>query len=115
MSEKIPICEDIGKKTTQYIHNNISSQFTNLWNELIERKVPPQHILRGVTLSTALSTKRFTVTQDLGEDVCIVYDEIGKVITDAQKKGIHFACQAAALELAIPNVLGISYENLQDG
>ena len=112
MSESEAVCDYIDKKTTQYIHRNISQKFIELWNELSERKVPPQHILRGATLAVALSTRHFTITKEFGTGISEIYNDVAKVLEKSQKKGVHFACQAAALELIIPQLLGISYDDL---
>jgi len=113
MSEIETHCDYIDKKTTQYIRRVITQRFIDVWNELAESNVPQQHILRGATLAVALSTECFTLTKDFESGIGQVYDDVAKVIENNEKKGIHFAKQAAALELLIPQILGISYNDLE--
>ena len=113
MSETATECNYIDKTTTQYIQRIITQQFIDLWNELSASNVPNEHILRGITLATALSTRSFTLTKDFESGVGQVYDDVKVVIEENQKRGIHFAKQAAALELIIPQILGISFEDLE--
>jgi len=113
MSEIQTHCDYIDKKTTQYIRRVIAQRFIDLWNELSESKVPDQHILRGATLAVALSTECFAVTKDFESGIKEVYCDVQDVLDQNKKKGIHFAKQAAALELLIPQILGISYNDLE--
>jgi len=68
--------------------------------------------LRGATLAIALSTECFTLTKDFESGIKEVYCDVEDVLENSKKKGIHFAKQAAALELLIPQILGMSYNDL---
>ena len=99
--------------TAQYIRRIIAQRFIDLWNELSESKIPNQHILRGATLAVALSTECFKETKDFESGIKEVYCDVDDALENSRKKGIHFAKQAAALELLIPQILGISYSDLE--
>ena len=105
-------CDYINKERAQYIQKNICQKFIDLWDDLSDKEIPPEQILRGASLAVALSTRQFTVTEDLGPEVKEIIDDVITILEKSQKKGVHFACQAAALEILIPNILGIDYGDL---
>jgi len=105
-------CDYVNKECAQYIHKNICQKFIDTWNDLSDKKIPPEHIIRGLSLALSWSTGEFTVTQNPGPEIDEIMDDVLAILEKSQKKGVHFACQAAALELLIPTILGIDYCDL---
>lgn len=106
-------CDYVSKECAQYIKENIYKKFLDVWDTLVDEKIPPEHIKRGLALTLAYSVRDFTVTQNVGPEVREIMKEVQKILEKSQKKGVHFASQSAALEILIPVILGIDYESLQ--
>jgi hypothetical protein len=107
-------CDYVSKECTKYIKENICKKFSDVWDELIEQKIPPEHVKRGLALTLAYSVNYFTVTEKIGPEVREIMNDVQKIIEEHQKKGVHFAVQSAALEILIPVLLGIDYGDTVD-
>ena len=107
-------CDYVSKETTKYIKENICKKFLDVWDEMIEQKIPPEHIKRGLALALSYSTRSFTITQNLGSEAEEIINDVLKIIEKYQNKGVHFAVQSSALEILIPIILGIDYGDAVD-
>jgi len=79
-------CDYINKECAQYIHKNICQKFIDLWDDLLDKKIPPEDILRGASLAVALSTRQFTVTQNPGPEIEEIIDDVLAILEKSQKK-----------------------------
>jgi len=112
MSDNITECECLNKKTTQYIDRNIRPKFIDLIKELCDKKVPIQQVGRGLALALVTLLFRTTEVQNCDQKTGELVDDVATLLEKYQKDGVTFPCQAAALALCIPPVLGISYDDL---
>jgi hypothetical protein len=98
----------IQKEDSEFIQNEIATQFLGLWAKLVQEGIPADNAKRGMAFALFKTIPHLIETRNLGEDeewMQLIRD-VGDVLEKYDNKGMHYGRISAGLEFLITKILG---------